>query len=401
MKRKSPFLLAAVFTFLFLTAPSLACAENALAAGVKFLTTRAGLPYKLIPPAVVSSGMADISLQKIAAVQLANPTISADQLQRSITQAILTPPQLNLTSGLRNGQTTYTLTRDELQRYIDYALPLAPITQIYPQVRLLQQSVDNTDNFFLPLVKSYYYRNFAMGTPHVRALLAHVAQQNNPEFEARFLERLEFLTQVKDQVAAAFSKKFDSTQIRIRYIHDLDFLTAENFKPEDLLISVEQKMSPSLKRNFFSHITGETKLKINRIPYRIFNFKGPLEKIDELYKFLVNGYTRATQMHLTIDHPRRAIFLYNADKSIWLRVTPHEYSYVKKLHVHMHTALPFTFQIGEQFVQDRVLLNLSIPIATPKRLPENDREQFLQDLFVGNPAQKLRALPDMDVIEKF
>ena len=401
MKRKLPHFLLPLFIFLYLIAPSLACAENALTAGVKFLTTRAGLPYKLIPPAVVSSGMADISLQKIAAVQLANPTISADQLQRTITQAILTPPQLNLTSGLRNGQTTYTLTRDELQRYIDYALPLAPITQIYPQIQLLQKSVDNTDNFFLPLVKSYYYRNFAMGTPHVRALLAHVAQQNDPGFEARFLERLEFLTQVKDQVATAFSKKFDSTQIRIRYIHDLDFLTADNFKPEDLLISIEQKMSPALKRNFFNHITGETKLKINHTPYRIYNFKGPLEKIEELYQFLVNGYARPKQMYLTIDNPRRALFLYNEDKSIWLRVTPHEFSSLKKLHLHVHTALPFTFKLNDQFVQDRILLNLSIPIATPKRMPEGDRNEVLYNLFVRNPAQKLRSMSHIIVLEKF
>ena len=240
-----------------------------------------------------------------------------------------------------------------------------------------------------------------MGTPHTRALFDRVAAQRNPEFEQRFLDRLALLAHVKDQVAAAFSKKLDSTQIRIRYIHDLDFLTAENFHPEDLLISVEQKMSPSLKRNLFSYLTGETKIKINHQPYRIFNFKGPLNKIEELYQFLVLGKSRSKQMYLTIDHPRRALFLYNADKSIWLRVTPHEFSYIKKLHLHVHTALPFTIKVGDLFIKDRVLLNLSIPVATPKELPDGPRDEVLYNLFVGDPAERLRQLPGVTVLEKF
>lgn len=400
MKPKHSLFLIPIFVVLSLVAPSCSRAENALVEGVKIITTHAGVPFQLVPPLVLRDTAANAIVAGMVKTQLT--TVPA-QLQRSIINTLVTPPTLNLTAGLREGRPTYTLQHMELQRYIDYALPLAPVTEIYPKVQLLQQSVDNTDNFFLPLVKSYYYRNFAMGTPHVRSLLLRVSQQNDPEFEKRFLERLEFLTEVKAQAAQAFSKKLDSTQIRIRYIHDLDFLTAQNFKPEDLLLSVEQKMSPSLKRNIFSYITGETKIKINHTPYRIFNFKGPLEKIDKLYIYLVNGpNNRNPQMFLTIDHPRRAIFLYNADKSIWLRVTPHEFSSFKKLHLHMHTALPFTFKVDDKFVKDRVLMNLSIPVATPKRLPqEGDRDEILYNLFVGGPAERLRALPNVTVLEKF
>lgn len=401
MERKLLLLLSPFIIFLSITAPTVSRAENALTAGVKIITTRAGNPFKVLPPLIMRESAANAVIKGMVDARLASSAAATAQMQRAVANTVILPPELSLTAGLRNGLPTYTLTRPELQRYIDYALPLAPITEIYPNVRLLQQSVDNTDNFFLPLVRSYYYRHFSMGTPHVRALLNRVAQQNDPAFEARFLERLQFLTSVKDQVATSFSKKFDSTQIRIRYIHDLDFLTADNFKPEDLLISVEQKMSPALRRNFFNHITGETKFKINHTPYRVFNFKGPLGKIDELYQFLVNGYTRNTQMHLTIDHPRRALFLYNADKSIWLRVTPHEFSSVKKLHLHVHTALPFVFKVGDHFTEDRVLLNLSVPVATPKQLPEGDKNEVLYNLFVKGPAERLRARPDVTVIEKF
>jgi len=400
--------LPALFICLSLIAPVHLRAENALVAGVKIITTKAGVPYKVVLPSLLQPMVANaITKGAQATVPAIVPgTQNIEQLiaahvENAAMLASAGPIELNLTQGLRNGTPTYTVTHDELSRYLNTTLPNAPVTKVHQQLLHLQTKVDNTENFFLPLVKSFYFHNFAMGTPHTRALFERVAAQKNPEFEQRFLERLALLAYVKDQVATAFSKKLDSTQIRIRYIHDLDFLTAENFHPEDLLISVEQKMSPALKRNLFSHLTGETKIKINRQPYRIYNFKGPLSQIEELYKFLVLGNSRSQQMYLTIDHPRRALFLYNADKSVWLRVTPHEFSSIKKLHLHVHRALPFTIKINDLFVKDRVLLNLSIPVASPKELPEGPRDEVLYNLFVGDPVEKLRKLPGITVLEKF
>lgn len=390
------------FIALSLFAPSFSFAENALVEGAKIILRR-GQGYKLITPAVIPSFLTDSSVYLPQDFYL-NKALTAEQTEtflNLISKAIFTPPELSLEDARRNGELMLTLSRPELLRYIDYALPLAPINEVHTQVQQIQAIVDNTDNFFLPLAKSYYFHHFSMSTPHVKALLARVSQQHDPAFEARFLERLEFLVKMKNQVAATFHKKLDSAQIRIRYIHDLDFLTPQNFKPEDLLISVEQGMYPSLKRGLFSHITGETKVRINHKPYRIFNFKGPLEHIEELYQYLVNGKTAVSRMFLTIDHPRRALFLYNSDKSIWLRVTPHEFSSVKKLHLHVHTALPFEFRLNDKFIEDRVLLNLSIPVAPPKKLPAGDVDEILYNLFVRDPARKLRSMPIVTVREKF
>ena len=398
MRYKIPPCFRIILFSVFLLAPVSVFSNEAIVSGAKLCLKKTAQRKLLLQPPPLISAETIIPTAASTAGKL-TPAIATEtaQLQRNITQAVVAPPLLHLKRVYRNGGSMRILPRDQLDLYLDYAFPRASLTKIHQNVRTLQSQVDNTNNFFLTLVRDYYYRHFTMGTPHTKALFERIADMHNPGVEIKFLQRLEELVAQKTQIAEMFSKGKRSPQIRIRYIHDLDFLTAENFRPNELLISVEQRMSTSMKRGLFSYLNGGSSILIKHRPYRIYRFSGPLDHLSDFYTYLVNGDYRTHEMLLTIDYPRRALFLHNADKTVWLRVTPHEYEKPNQLHVHLHKEMPLTYFNGDHVVKDRFSLNFAIPLEKPRDwfTPE---EAF--KIFVQNPAQKLRTLPNVTIIEK-
>ena len=360
-----------------------------------YRTVGPGLPTQIIPPSVMSETIAKNS--KAAPVK----GLSFSQMEEALRKSMRTPPVLALSFEMRNGQPVSILPEEELRTYLNYAVPLAPVLTVYQKVQTLQATVGNEENFFLDLVNTYYSVHFSLFTPHVLALHEKIASLRSTETENKYLKRLEQLAARKEQVAQVFNKSIDSSQLRVRYLQDVDELTAKNFNPDALVLTVEQRMSPSLKRGLFRHLTGETKIRIKHQPYAVYRFKGPPDHLYELYTFLVNGNYLSSRMSLVIDHPRRSLFLYNFDGSVWLRVTPHEYVSQKRLHVHVNKILPFDFMEEDKLVQDRVLLNLSVPIEAPKRISgEEEPAETLEYLFFTQPAEQLKELPHVTVTEK-
>lgn len=358
-------------------------------------TVGPGLPTHIIPPSVVSE-----KFEKAASELAPEQGPHFSTMEDAILQAMKQPPVLSLSFTFRDEVPVPILPKQEVRSYLDYAIPLAPLSVVHQKVRTLQLMVGNNENFFQYLANSYYYTHFSLFTPHVRRLHAKLASLRNLEIEKQYLERFERLAAWKEQVAQVFNKNTDSAQIRIRYLQDVDMITTENFNPDDLVLSVEQKMSPSLKRGLFRHLRGDATVRIKHQSYSIYNYRGPMEYLSNLYAFLVNENYLPSKLSLVIDHPTQSLFLYNFDGSAWLRVTPHEYASAKHLHVHVNKILSFPFMEDDKVIEDRILLNLSIPIATPKRLPEGDPEQVLRYLFLEQPAEQLKQLPYVTVLDK-
>ena len=361
----------------------------------RYTTVGPELATRIIAPDVLTQ---EIKKSLSTSAPVSGPLFSsmADEIRRSMQ----TPPVLSLTLGIKDGAPASFLPQAELHTYLNYALPLAPLATVYQKVQTLQNMVANEENFFKDLVNVYYATHFSMFTPHVVRLHEQIASLRSPKIEKQYLERLETLVTRKEQVAQEFKKRTDSTQLRIRYLEDIDLITTENFNPNNLVLSVEQKMSPSLKRGLFRHLTGETKIRIKHQLYPVYHFKGPMDHLSELYTFLVNGNYLPSRLSLVIDRPRRSIFLYNFDGSVWLRVTPHEYVSVKRLHVHVNKILPFHFMENDKVVEDRILLNLFVPIEAPRHLEGEKIPQLLEDFFFKQPAEQLRELPYVTTVEK-
>lgn len=363
-------------------------------AKTRYITVGPDVPGHILAPSVLSKEVHE-SISLTAPVK--GRSFSA--MEEAVRKAMQQPPLLSLSLELRGDTPVAVLPNEELRRYLMYAIPLAPLSIVYQKVRVLQSSVANEENFFLETVNTYYAVHFSLFTPHVLELHKRINALNDPATEQSYLTRLEQLVARKDQLARTFNKSMDSAQLRIRYLQDIDTITPENFNPDDLVLSVEQRMTPSLKKSLFGHLSGQTKIRIKHQPYDIYRFKGPADHLFEFYMFLVNGNYLNNRMSLTIDRARRSLFLYNFDESVWLRVTPHEYASAKRLHVHVNKIVPFTFLEEDKFVQDRVLLNLSVPVEPPKRLPDNI-DHTLQFLFFEQPAQQLAALPRVTVTVK-
>ena len=351
----------------------------------------------IVPPSVVSKEVARSLKKNLAPIQ--GPLFSS--MEDAILRSMLEPPVLSLTFTFRDGVPVSILPKQEILTYIDYAIPLAPLLTVHNKVHTLQLAVGNQENFFQYLANAYYFTHFSKFTPHVRRLHAKLSSLHDLELEKKYLARFEQLVVRKEQVALAFNKNADSAQIRIRYLKDIDSITAKNFDPDQLILSVEQRMSPSLRRGLFRHLRGDSKVRIKHQSYNVYNFRGPLEYLSNLYTFLVNENYLPSRMTLLIHNPSGSLFLYNFDKSAWVRMTTHEYGSAKHLHVHVEKILPFSFMVEDKVVPDRIVLNLSIPIATPKQLPEGiPPQQALRDLFFEQPVQQLKELPYVTVIEQ-
>lgn len=257
-------------------------------------------------------------------------------------------------------------------------------------------------HFFEVFGTAYYKRHFMVLTPHLRELFAKTEQLGSRDLEMRLMKRMRFLAENQDKFRAAFAPNIPKAGMRMRYVKDITGLTPSGFNAKDLAFSFERKMNPGQPNAAIQHVNAYSQFPVGKNFHPVYEFGGPLEYLPNLYRYLVNGKNLRANITMVFDPKARTLAVYNKDKSLWLRITPHEYSYPQRLHIHlneMRTA-SVTSHLGLT-AQETVHFNLSIPLAAPERLPENvNPEDYLYEQFVLRPVKHFRGDAHVAISER-
>lgn len=257
-------------------------------------------------------------------------------------------------------------------------------------------------HFFEAFATAYYKRHFMVLTPHLRELFAKTEQQRSRDLEMRLIKRMRFLAENRDNFRAVFAPNIPKAGMRMRYVKDLSQLTPSGFNARDLAFSFERKMNPGQPNAAIRHVNAYSTFPVGKNTAPVYQFDGPLQHLPNLYRYLVNGKNRRADITMIFDPKARTLAVYNKDKSLWLRITPHEYSFPERLHIHlneMRTA-SVTSNLGRT-TQETVHFNLSIPLAAPAQLPDGVKPaDYLYEQFVLNPVRHFQGDAHVTIVER-
>ena len=328
-------------------------------------------------------------------------------LQRSLAEQTFAPflgeqlaafPSIHPQRFVRRGQTFLILPREDLRRQVDFLTrSKVPVLKAHAYTLDLQHQFTNRENFFELLALGYYNRHFAVQTPNILGIIQKISSLKNPTLEKRFLKRLENLISYKAQVAENFYQLDTRHDFRVRYLNDIETVTEENFQENKLVLSVERRLRSSTARTPFRYIRGNSTFPVGKDKHlRIYNYDGPAEYIPHLYNYLVTAGDK-TELFLEINIPEKSLYLYNYDKTIWLRVTPHEYENPKQFHVHIHKLVLQDIKVNKREHYEPVLINLSIPLKAPDVSLTADN---LYKAFILNPFHYFKNNPRVHITVK-
>ena len=259
----------------------------------------------------------------------------------------------------------------------------------------LQIQQTNFDQPLFPLfLRHYYKQHFGAVSPNMDEFLNRLTLVSNSDVQQQITQRFHYLAQNKyvlgrTVVPSGTIHTLTQSSFRLRYTGDIEQLSAENLDLNKLILSVEQRMFPNPRNDFpIRHINGRTTLEIDSKTYPVFFYNGPLDSLGSFYRFLLNG-AQHPDRHLTfvLDEEKRSMALFNHNRSLWLRISAHEFSSPNSLHVHLNElrSVTFTNKAGLH-TQEQVNLNLSIPLATP-RLSVQRPKDFLYRKMILEPAK--------------
>ncbi len=269
--------------------------------------------------------------------------------------------------------------------------PSAALTQVWE----IQNTYGN-HNLFGLLAMRFYVQNFGLVTPHLNKLFKQMARINSRPVQNRFIERMRFLAENQELILQQLTAhKIPQANIRMRYTQDVEKLTDQNFNAQQLVLSVEQHMNPNPEKDFpIRHINAQTELKTTSDQYPIYKYAGPTDLFPTLYRYLLNGSRRRDPVTLFFDEENKSLVLYNADKTLWLRITPHEYENPTKLHIHLNEqrTISFVDAAGKEHTVP-VNINLSIPLSAPENMPADQTlaQRFLYEKLILHPVKSLQG----------
>ncbi len=266
---------------------------------------------------------------------------------------------------------------------------------VLPQVWQLQDVYGNRNMFGL-LALRFYTRNFGVVTPHLHKLFKQIAHLNDHSVETRFIARMRFLANNQKHILQEItSQKIPQINIRMRYTEDVDKITVENFNAQKLVLSVEKHMSPSAEKDFpVRYVAGHSTFGNHSGIYAVYQYAGPIDLIPNLYRYLLNGTHKRVPLTLVFDEEAKSLAMYNTDKTLWLRVTPHEYENPDKLHIHLNEQRTVSFTDADGKPRTTLVnINLSIPLLPPDNLPSRPEaaQQFLYEKLVLHPVKNLQG----------
>lgn len=246
------------------------------------------------------------------------------------------------------------------------------------------------------LAMQYYIKHFGLVTPHLNKLFKRVSHLNSRKAESRFITRMFFLKENQQTILnKMFDYKIPQVNIRLRYTSDTDQITEHNFNAQKLVLSVEKRMSPVEQKDFsVRHVSARSVLQTPKGEYGVYQYMGPTDLIPNLYKYLLNGKNKHAPVTLVFDEESRSIAMYNEDKTLWLRITPHEYANPKKIHIHLNEYRTVEFIDADGITRNETVnVNLSIPILQGIALPSHPQQaqQFLYEKLVLHPVKNLQG----------
>lgn len=265
------------------------------------------------------------------------------------------------------------------------------LLKVLPQLWAAERRYEDP-TIFSEFMRRYYDQHFGMLSPHMKTLFDKVSSFQDENMETLVTKRVSYLAQNKELLAQAALPEMDAlpTQaFRLRYLADITTLTPNNFNPSNLVLSIERRMSTNPQKDFpLRHVSGHAMFTIGQQFYPVFGYNGPLDNITLLYRFLLNGNHKNKPLTAIFDADSRALAIYNADKTFWLRISSHEYSSPERLHLHLNELRQVDF-INSYGVEshEQVNFNLSIPLSVPEDLPQHGVQDFLYQKLIVNPVK--------------
>ncbi|MBR4592231.1 MAG: hypothetical protein IKO35_03390, partial [Elusimicrobiaceae bacterium] len=234
--------------------------------------------------------------------------------------------------------------------------------------------------------------------PHLQTLFNEVGALNDRRLEVRVIKRLQYLALNKiNLIEKLFPESsyetLSSKTTRLRYLKNLNQLTAENFQEDQLVLSIEKQMSLNPKHDFpIRHVSGQAMVEVGNKYYPVYQHDISLNFMGNLYRFLLSGTKRHEPITVVFDSEGESLALFNKNKKLWLRITSHEYAVPNRLHVHLNELRTVEF-INTYGVEktEQVNLNLSIPLQAPAHLPKHQIKKYLYQLLIENPVKHFQG----------
>ena len=271
-------------------------------------------------------------------------------------------------------------------------------------LRALWRLEDQYQNkhFFSFLATAYYKRNFSTHTPHLREFFKKVESLHSRSLEEKVIKRMYFIIQNKAYFHAYFAPNIPKSGLRIRYTKDIGKLTPDSFRPENLILSFERKLNPGLANASIRHVTRRSVFNVGeKAHYPVYMYNGPLEFIPNLYLYLINGSHPKNAITISFDENTRSMAIYNEDRSLWLRITPHEYSTPENLHLHLNETRTATLpDANGEPIRETVNFNLFIPLSTPIALPKYKQADYLYEMMILRPIRYFQGNSHVKIIKK-
>lgn len=265
-------------------------------------------------------------------------------------------------------------------------------------LRIKRGAVKNPD-YFQQFATIYYKDNLRTLTPHMYQFFGQVAKARSPRLEKEVLGRMKELFALEGDLMAQVFPGGQDTRLRLRYLKNLESVNGEAFDPKALIFSYEQKLTDSYNMVSIRHIKPNSVLRIGRNKYPVANFNGNLDDILELYKFLLDKKSSPEGLTVIFDPKTKQMALYSKDKSVWLRVTPHEYSAFNRLHIHINEIKTVNLVTNGHPSPQQVMFNFFVPISpeSGSGLRHWKAEDFYQKMVLA-PVEELKKTPGVNVI---
>lgn len=265
-------------------------------------------------------------------------------------------------------------------------------------LRIKRGAVKNPD-YFQQFATIYYKDNLRTLTPHMYQFFGQVAKARSPRLEKEVLGRMKELFALESDLMAQVFPGGQDTRLRLRYLKNLESVNGEAFDPKALIFSYEQKLTDSYNMVSIRHIKPNSVLRIGRNKYPVANFNGNLDDILELYKFLLDKKSSPEGLTVIFDPKTKQMALYSKDKSVWLRVTPHEYSALNRLHIHINEIKTVNLMTNGHPSPQQVMFNFFVPISpeSGSGLRHWKAEDFYQKMVLA-PVEELKKTPGVNVI---
>ncbi len=266
----------------------------------------------------------------------------------------------------------------------------------------LKRGAEGNPEYFQQFATIYYKKHLKTLTPHMYEFFGQVGKRHSNSLEKDVILRMRYLFARRDAILSAWRNSPGGVdRLRLRYLKHVDKLDDRNFNPEALIFSYEHKLTSFTEPVAIRHINMGSKFYIGRNKVPVAGFDYDISYITELYKYLLNKDGSADGITAVFDPASRQIALYSPDRTVWIRVTPHEYASVNRLHVHLNQTRTIQYKdAGGNNRTEMMLINMSIPIMPSAAInPKNKRPYNLYEKLILAPIRLLEKDPGAKVIK--